>query len=1854
MARPVDEIKRAVQIGLIEQAIGFPSKKSKAHGDVMRSLVNRDKDNKFFDLDLATVDEALRLLHLSKTEVNKKSFDKAVKKIGMRDRIVKDAASKCNIKLDRSDIKQLNQKLVPAMTRPGALQKDLERHIRGMLIGRDVEARMEVAGLPVGQDSLNLMQQLFDPEGSLRNDVGFVMAHEILCELVESKKKAPTITSFSNELAVRKVPMLKPAQKVEDARVWMEYEVKTFRGEGAGATVQRSPLIGANRPIETTAEEDTGATVQPEDAVNSFLGEPKKMGMHARIGRAAFHQACVVHFHEPVQKALGIVMHPPLTAEKFQQALKELLDPAKVSQEFANLLLAARGEIHDTHLRDRFDWNLVQQGVYLFEVYAKRLRLTEDARKCIDTFLQILRIAADRPDEEEEEGRHPDIALITEARAAYKTFADTVVDRGVPELKQREQWLKDNRERIIAKGFEDSPNLRTGVSQEVAADAVEKAVLKEVSRGSDAEDLERAAHGALIGLDVLDRVRRVRLKQGATNYNNNELMSLAKVTSALFDPKGKHCDVDLATAHRVLRSFADVGAEISMKAFIEAMTADKASSSPRGEKAEAVRAWMRQQVKAHTKQGGASQSEVPAEIPGWAALRSVGEAHFVPIVQQALLILESPPKFDPKSTSQNDITKTVNKFNAIMALLLGGPDPQGIDVAVAKLPKDFSELYGVARSELDKAHFAPGSDPDKQKAVLLSEFDAQLFVAFISGLFEEANAKDPSKLKNSEVDNFRQLLDQVSSEKTGPYPPAIKEALDTWRAALRTFTGKLAGLTIGDRPPTKDWTDAILKVRNECGIETNVFALPIYDASGKLVHSNAKELVEEAMKAWGAAKADGRKRAAQGALIKHDLLVRVRQARERRNEISIPRYSDKEQEEFDSVMASLFKPGGKHCNIDIKTAHAVLCFFADDGLPVSRAEFIKAMADDDGDTFLSLAAFRKATAAIKNGRGDAEVRYSDGYLHIKAGIATILKKLGTSSKDDRKQTRQAIENLLNTHDKALGQPVIKAMRKAMKESTGWTDGSPVTVADIAKIEQLAIELKQKTARLPQGYWEKTFKDFCDEYGEIDPKIFNEEHREELARNLKDFATDAPDATDKEIKRLALGYLFQIAEQENFQIPDDPSRPEQVAISRYVNVLASLFSKNGMQYGKHYDVDIGAARSALKLLRTEKLEVNQASFDQALKVNDWIAKNENAKKAISNTLAECGIDPGTVVSAVKAKQNMVRLMMHCLPVDAPKGQWERAAQVAVLQTLLPTKIPKGATRERIMEVVEAYAEVLRSLITAEGEHRDLDIKLAYAAFKWLARPGVNVDSKIFIEARAAVETQSWFDRNIQKTLALVCRRCGIERKSFSEETIRQVIAVVSSKNAGATERELERATQGSLIWAALWKNDSPKGVDNLMRSLFEPKGTRVPVDFALAYAVLSDGNVDETSFDDAKVRLKVTTAGQRSIWAQEYCKREAIKGGLFDRTGFPQSQAVESITKEVLTLPYGVTEDDLQRAADGLVIAHKLLERVKETRQKWEPPFNGYNPAEQKSFQDVMRSVFHPDGEHHGVDIDTAYEALCSFADLGEQMTPDTFIERTQAIEVAGLSLEDKAVLVQQWIRQEIKVRNPGDQAEASPPTYLADSDVDGFLRGNQSASKKEDSRSVKARAALRSLAEPFFEDRVNNAVKVLQRPKPFDFKATDKDTVVSTLETFHEAMQRLLGFSIDETVKHVVYALPPHLCDLVRAGSTAVDEARFDPALTPAARLEQLKKVHERFNTMLALQILNPMLVDAGSKNGGERELTSKGLLSFTALLEKVANEATPEEDQYDPAIQGALAGWRGNYIAFVTSMIERGRPIET
>ena len=624
------------------------------------------------------------------------------------------------------------------------------------------------------------------------------------------------------------------------------------------------------------------------------------------------------------------------------------------------------------------------------------------------------------------------------------------------------------------------------------------------------------------------------------------------------------------------------------------------------------------------------------------------------------------------------------------------------------------------------------------------------------------------------------LLEQVSSEGTGPYPPEIKEALDTWRAAYKTFTGNLAARAIGDRPSTNDWIRTIVgKVSKECGINREVFARPIYDAHGKLDPSDANTLITRAVNSLPGATEDERKRAAQGALIKHDLLVRVQQAKTRPEPFT-PRYSDKDQKDFDSVMASLFAPGGKHSDIDIKTAHAVLCFFADDGLSVSRDKFIEAMAEDNADTFLSLAAFRKATAGLKNAPANAEVRYSDTEnLHIKTGIGHFLaKKFGTSSAADHKQTRLVIKRILNTHDITLGQRVIDWM----KSNWGWTDESPVTVADIATIEEVAIELK-RPARLPQGFWEETVEEFCEQYGDISPEIFREEHRDRLAKDLKGFPKDAP---AKEVKR----YRHRIS------LPDcrfsKPSQRARIPTVRRCDCFVVPQERQAVRQAlrrRHRRGSQGVAvASYLTSWKSTRCRSSRPSRPTTGSPRMPTRRSAILLRNAASILGSSSTYVNVVVA--NAKLSMGRLMMT---KGVSEGQFERIARVAVVATVAAFSRKPGTPDERKREIAP---DVAASLFKADGAHKDLDIKLAYAAYKWLADRRLDADIKTFARARAAVERQSWLDRNYEKTLTRVCLRCGIEREDLGKEMLGQVTAIVSLMRDGATEPELERATQGT--------------------------------------------------------------------------------------------------------------------------------------------------------------------------------------------------------------------------------------------------------------------------------------------------------------------------------------------------------------------------------------------------------------------------------------------------------------------------
>ena len=412
-----DEMERAAQIGLIRQALTFPHMSRKAleaHANVLHSLVN--PDNKFYKFKLATVDEALRNLHESGTAVNRKSFLAAVNKINKRDRIVDQSASACGINLKTIDRKELNKTINSSMDKPDVSPEDLAREIRGHLIQRDVAAWMARARLQMDDKSVkdlkDLMESLFTPKGGLRHEVGYVLAYKILCNLVTKRmdddRQEVTVMEFSNQLARVKARQLKPAQKVEAARVWVEYEVKAIQaavGEGAGATAQAA------------------------NAAESFMSDSKDMGMPARIGRAAFREVGAAHFAQPIQKALEIVTQGEMTAEEFGSAMAELLTTGNDSQGFqalANLVRSARSKIDNApqELRAAFDRGILHQVVIpQFEAAAANLPPESVQIERATEFRDLLLTVATLPNPDVERQYPDDVKnLITAARAAYKKF----------------------------------------------------------------------------------------------------------------------------------------------------------------------------------------------------------------------------------------------------------------------------------------------------------------------------------------------------------------------------------------------------------------------------------------------------------------------------------------------------------------------------------------------------------------------------------------------------------------------------------------------------------------------------------------------------------------------------------------------------------------------------------------------------------------------------------------------------------------------------------------------------------------------------------------------------------------------------------------------------------------------------------------------------------------------------------------------------------------------------------------------------------------------------------------------------------------------------------------------------------------------------------------------------------------------------------------------------------------------------------------------------------------------------------------------------------------------------------------
>ena len=167
----------------------------------------------------------------------------------------------------------------------------------------------------------------------------------------------------------------------------------------------------------------------------------------------------------------------------------------------------------------------------------------------------------------------------------------------------------------------------------------------------------------------------------------------------------------------------------------------------------------------------------------------------------------------------------------------------------------------------------------------------------------------------------------------------------------------------------------------------------------------------------------------------------------------------------------------------------------------------------------------------------------------------------------------------------------------------------------------------------------------------------------------------------------------------------------------------------------------------------------------------------------------------------------------------------------------------------------------------------------------------------------------------------------------------------------------------------------------------------------------------------------------------------------------------------------------------------------------------------------------------------------------------------------------------------------------------------------------------------------------------------FDIEAKDP---AKTLDAFDRIMTKFLGGVDDKAIQEAVNKLPQEVCDIAAAGHRAVNGASFDSAtfaqpFTPENKEKTLQGLQKKFGTALALRVICPMLIDAGTKDMGPWYEGVKGL---NLLVQAVANDMDPKRkgqgEQAQPLDQRVLASrqkWSNAYQTFVEKMVARGKP---
>lgn len=390
-----------------------------------------------------------------------------------------------------------------------------------------------------------------------------------------------------------------------------------------------------------------------------------------------------------------------------------------------------------------------------------------------------------------------------------------------------------------------------------------------------------------------------------------------------------------------------------------------------------------------------------------------------------------------------------------------------------------------------------------------------------------------------------------------------------------------------------------------------------------------------------------------------------------------------------------------------------------------------------------------------------------------------------------------------------------------------------------------------------------------------------------------------------------------------------------------------------------------------------------------------------------------------------------------------------------------------------------------------------------------------------------------------------------------------------------------------------------------------------------------------------------------------------------------AQVRHAVAEAVNALPKPVSLADAQRAAQGAVLKHELLQMARDATDA-DPSMNktGLNNNETTTFNAVMDSFFKPGGANTTVDLAVVRDVMASF--LGRASSPTLEQVTTGVVRLSAQRqpLQTQANDIRAFIAD---LSDPtkeilGEDGSKRTERGLDDGALDSFMRSNVN---KPTDPGFTSYAIIRGVAEESVKPSLGSAVDVIKGLGKFEYREDklerlppdeQRQIAQDSVRAFDQVMTHLLGGKDEASIDDAVANLSQAFCDLLatahdelassanlRLSQETIDKA---PGKTPDERrdnaeraaLESMgKKLDVNF---FALRVINPMLVDAGVSSPKDHAK----IIAVSKLVQDAANGVDPVgkgKEPVHPSVAGQLqqttGEWGDAYAMFMAKATARG-----